>query len=149
MAIIEQAVFTSAPTHRTAGYHLVGRSPGVTEVDVRELAVWGPSHDSLLDLGPDATSVNFHPLPSGAYCVSRTVSAGFEYSGRGGHRVYTQCLILPPDVLRRFANNAFAVVRAAVAGGMLQVFDQVPEQLSSLSLQGSTAPVGKNLRANI
>ncbi len=145
MAIIEQAVFTSAPTHRAAGYQLVGRSPGVKEVDARELAVWGPSHDSLLDLGPDAVSVNFHPLPSGAYCVSRTVSAGFEYSGRGGRRVYTQCLILPPDVLRRFANNAFAVVRAAVAGGMLQVFDPTPEQLPSLTLLGSAAPVDQNV----
>ena len=54
MAMIEQAVFTSAPTHRATGYQLIGRSPGLAEDDARELAVWGPSHDSLLDLGPDA-----------------------------------------------------------------------------------------------
>ncbi|MDZ7616431.1 MAG: hypothetical protein U1E05_05460 [Patescibacteria group bacterium] len=145
MAIIEQAVFTSASTNRAAGYHLVGVSPGVAEVDARELAVWGPSHDSLLDLGPDASSISFHPLPSGAYCVSHTVAAGFEYSGRGGHRVYTQCLIVSPEVMLRFANNAFAVIRAAQAGGMVQVFDPVPEWLPSLTLIGSASPVDQNL----
>ncbi|MDY0169264.1 MAG: hypothetical protein RBS80_22160 [Thermoguttaceae bacterium] len=149
MAEIEQAVFTSARTSRAAGYHLAGRSQGVAEVDARELAVWGPSHDSLLELGPDAASVNFHPLPSGAYCISRTVSAGFEYSGRGGHRVYTQSLVVPPDALRRFANNAFAVVRAALAGGMFQVFDPVPEQLPTLTLVGGAAPVDQNLLARL
>ncbi len=149
MAMIEQAVFTSAPTHRATGYQLIGRSPGLAEDDARELAVWGPSHDSLLDLGPDAASINFHPLPSGAYCVSRTVSAGFEYSGRGGHRVYTQSLILPPEVLQRFANNAFAVVRAAMAGGMFQVFDPVPSCLPAIMLVGGATPVEQNLLARI
>lgn len=149
MANIEQAVFTSARTHRAAGYQLVGRSRGLAEDDARQLAAWGPSHDSLRDLGPDSASVNFHPLPSGAFCVSRTLPAGFEYSGRGGHRVYTQCLIVPPDVLRRFGNNAFAVVRAAVAGGMFQLFDPVPEQLPSLSLVGGAVPVDQNLLARL
>ncbi|MFW5693065.1 MAG: hypothetical protein ACOCWL_02515 [Thermoguttaceae bacterium] len=149
MANIEQAVFTSARTHRAAGYQLAGRSRGLADDDARQLAAWGPSHDSLRDVGPDAASVNFHPLPSGAFCVSRTVPAGFEYSGRGGHRVYTQCLIVPPDVLRRFANNAFAVVRAAVAGGMFQVFDPVPEQLPALSLVGGAVPVDQNLLARL
>jgi len=145
MTYVEQAVFTSARTDRSAGYQVVSQSPGASEADIRELAVWGPSHDSLLESGPEAASLNFHPLPSGAYCVSRTTPAGFEYSSRGGHRVYTQCLIVPPEVLARFANNPFALSRAALAGGALRTFDPVPETLEPLLLPGKAAPVDQNL----
>ena len=82
MTLIEQAIFTSAETDCSAGYRLVAQSPGLSGDDARELTTWCPSHDSLLDSGPDAVSFNFHPLPSGAYCASRTVPAGAEYSGR-------------------------------------------------------------------
>ena len=51
--------------------------------------------------------LNFHPLPSGAYCVSRSTPAGWERGG--GRRVFTHCLIVPPDVMGRFANNPFAL----------------------------------------
>lgn len=149
MAHVEQAVFTSAETDRSAGYQVVARSPGVCEADARELAVWGPSHDSLLELGPEALSFNFHPLPSGAFCVSRTTAAGWEYSSRGGHRVYTQCLIVPPEVLRRFANHPLALIRAALAGGMLEVYERVPRRLDSLRLAGGAAPVDQNLLARL
>jgi len=142
---VEQAVFTSAQTEHASGYQLLGRSEGVCEEDARELAVWGPSHDSLLALSADAQSYNFHALPSGAYCVSRTTSAGFEYSGRGGHRVYTQCLIVRPNLLRRFSNNPFAVVRAAMASGMLRIHQRVPAQLTTLSLVGGASAVDQEL----
>lgn len=112
MALIEQAVFTSAETDRSAGYQIVAASPGLGEADLRELAAWGPSHGSLVDPSPDGVSFNFHPLKSGRYCVSRTTSSGWEYSGRGAARVYTQCLVLPGDELARFANNPFAVLLA-------------------------------------
>lgn len=147
MAQVEQAIFTSARTDSSAGYQLVGRSPGVCEADARHLAAWGPSHDALLEVGPEAVSINFHPLPSGAYCVSRTSAAGWEYSGRGGRRVYTQCLIVPPHVLERFANNPFAVVRAAVASGAMHVFDHVPYRLDPISLLGTALPVDQELLA--
>jgi hypothetical protein len=149
MAYVEQVVFTSAETDRSAGYQVVARSPGVCEADARELAVWGPSHDSLLESGPEVASFNFHLLPSGAYCVSHTTQAGWEYSGRGGHRVYTQCLIVPRDVLARFANNPFALIRAAQAGGMLEVHEQVPSQLEPLLLAGRAAPVDQTLLARL
>jgi hypothetical protein len=149
MAHVEQAVFTSAETDRSAGYQVVAQSPGVCEADVRELAVWGPSHDSLLEWGPEAASINFHPLPSGAFCVSRTTAAGWEYSSRGGHRVYTQCLIVPPEVLRRFANHPLALMRAVLAGGMLQVYECVPRRLEPLRLAGGAAPVNQTLLARL
>lgn len=149
MAHVEQAVFTSAETDRSAGYQVVSRSPGVCAADARELTVWGPSHDSLLELGPDAVSFNFYPLPSGAFCVSRTTVAGWEYSSRGGHRVYTQCLIVPPEVFRRFANNPLAVIRAALVGGMMEVYQQVPRRLDPLQLPGGAAPVDQALLARM
>jgi len=140
MHLIEQAIFTSAETDRGCGYQVVAASGGVCDGDLRELAVWGPSHEALLDATPSAVSFNFHPLPSGAYCVSRTTPAGCEYSGRGV-RIYTQCLIVSPEVLARFANNPFALLRAALAGGGLRVYDDVPQRLEPLRLAGRAAPV--------
>ncbi len=146
---IEQVVFTSAETDRSAGYQVVATSPGVPEVDARELAVWGPSHNALLDPGRDAVSYNFHPLPSGAYGVGRTTPAGWEYSGRGGVRVYTQCLVVPPRTLARFANNPFALLRAALAAGVLRTYERVPERLAPLRLAGRAAVVDSALLARL
>ncbi|MBN2581172.1 MAG: hypothetical protein JXB10_19480 [Pirellulales bacterium] len=145
MSKLEQAIFTSAVTDRAAGYQVVARSPGVRDADARELSTWCPSHDALLESGPNAVSFNFHPLPSGAWCVSRTVPAGWEYSGRGGVRVYTHCLLVPTEVLARFANNPFAVLKAATAGGLLDVIDPLPERLPTVSLMGGAAPVDQSL----
>ena len=146
---IEQAVFTSARTVRGDGYHLVARSPGVSDDDARELAVWGPSHGALFTERDEATSINFCTLASGACCVSKTVAAGQEYSGRGGARVYTHFLLVPADVMTRFANNPFAVLRAAWAKGMLGVHDRWPDDLESFSLVGRAAAVDEGLLAQI
>ncbi len=145
MTPVEQVIYTSAVTDRGAGYQIVARSPGLHEEDARELALWCPSHDSFLDLGPEASSCNFHPLPSGAFCVSRTVPAGWEYSGRGGVRVYTHCLIVAPEVLSRFSNNPFALLKAALAGGMLEIRDPLPVRLEPVTLVGSATTVDQNL----
>jgi hypothetical protein len=145
MTPIEQVIYTSAVTDRGAGYQIVARSPGLHEEDARELAVWCPSHDSFLDLGPEAVSYNFHPLPSGAFCVSRTVPAGWEYSGRGGVRVYTHGLIIAPEVLLRFSNNPFAILKAALAGGMLEIRDPLPLRLEPITLVGGATMVDQNL----
>jgi hypothetical protein len=145
MDLIEQAIFTSAETDRSSGYQVVATSPGVSEADARELSVWGPSHDALLCSDPGAVSVNFHPLPSGAYNIGRTTLAGSEYSGRRGARVYTQCLIVSPDSLRRFANNPFALLKAASAGGSLRSYDEVPKRLKPLRLVGRAAVVDETL----
>jgi hypothetical protein len=141
MELIEQAVFTSAVTGRAAGYQLVATSPGVGEEDARELAVWGPSHDALLDVSPSGLSLNFHPLPSGAYCVSRTTPSGWEYSERGGARVYTQCFLVPPEILRRMANNPFALLKAVMANGLVRIYDEVPLRLEPFRLSGRASIV--------
>ncbi|MBN2293748.1 MAG: hypothetical protein JXM70_15075 [Pirellulales bacterium] len=149
MTDIEQAVFSSDETEKMAGYQILGTSPGLLPKDLKELTTWGPSHGSLLGSGPDASSFNFHRLPSGAYCVSRTTAAGAEYSGRGGLRVYTQNLVLPPSELARFANNPFAVLRAALAGGDLVVHDKVPRKLEPIRLLGRAAAVDSALLARL
>jgi hypothetical protein len=145
MSNVEQAIFTSAKTDRAVGYQVIAHSPGMHQPDIKELAVWCPSHDSLLEQGADAASFNFHPLPSGAYCVSRTAPAGWEYSGRGGVRVYTHCLIVPPEVLAHFANNPFAFIQAALGAGAMEIRDPIPTLLESLCIPGGATPVDQSL----
>ena len=139
--LIEQAIFTSARTARAAGYQVVAATSGISSGDLEEIAVWGPSHDSLIDHGPGATSTNFWRLQSGNYCISRTTTSGGEYSGRVGPCVYTQCLIPPLDVFLKFANNPFALVRAAMVQGALEVHQEVPRQLEAIRLAGRAVAV--------
>jgi len=141
---IEQAIFTSVQNDRRDGYQLAARSANIDSADMRELAHWGPSHDSLLETGADALSVNFHPLPSGAFCVSKTTPAGEEYSGRG-EKIYTQCLVVPAEVLLRFGNNPFSLLTAAFAQGSLRVHDRVPESLEPFRLGGKATAVDQAL----
>ncbi len=144
MNLVEQAVFTSAETNRTAGYQLVARSSGISEEDGRTLSAWGPSHGSLLDTSRHASSTNFFRLPSGNYCISRTTASGNEYSGRGT-RVYTQYLVVSAETLRHFANNPFALVRAASGSGLLTQFESVPKTLESVRLVGRAPAVDPSL----
>ncbi len=146
--LIEQAIFTSTQTERADGYQLVSQSPGLSAEDARELTVWGPSHDSLVERQGDRSSTNFFELASGAFCVSRTLLAGAEYSGRG-EVVYTQFLIVPPEVLARFANNPFAILRAATASGDLRVHERIPKALVGLRLGGRAAAVDLALLAQL
>jgi hypothetical protein len=139
MSRIEQAVFTSARTDRGAGYHIVATSPGVRKADRRELAIWGPSHDSLLKTGTNAVSFNFFPLPSGDFCISHTSPVGWEYSGRGGARIYTHCLVVPAETLLQYANHPLALARNAAATGAFDIPTEVPTALETLDLTG-TAP---------
>jgi hypothetical protein len=145
MNSIEQAIYTSAATGRATGYHIVARSPGLHDEDARELTIWCPSHDSFMDSVPEAMSYNFHPLPSGSYCISRTVPAGWEYSGRGGVRVYTHCLIVPAETLLKFSNNPFSLLKAALASGTMDIRDPLPAQLEPIVLAGGSTTVDQNL----
>jgi hypothetical protein len=145
--LIEQAIFTSAESSSGDGYRLVAKSAGVRADEAQELLTWGPSHDSLFEDGRTAMSVNFHPLASGRFCVGRSSHAGAEYSRRGGLRVYTQFLVLAADDLARFANNPFAVLRAATAQGRMQPFERIPPSLEPIRLAGKTPAVDQALLA--
>jgi hypothetical protein len=143
---IEQAIFTSALTHRARGYQLVATSPGVRQEDAQQISAWGPSHGSLCG---EAAAASFFPLPSGAACVAVSQSAGPEYSGRGGPRVYTQFLLASADLLAQFANNPLALLRAARANGVLQVRDPIPSTLETLEFSGRAEPVDEGLLAEL
>jgi hypothetical protein len=136
---VEQALFTSAQTARGDGYQLVARSRGVTEDDARALAVWGPSHGSLRENIRASGSCNYFVLPSGLHCVSRTVAAGAEYSRRGA-RIATQFFLVPPEVFSRFANSAFALLKAAVADGLVRTNDETLRDLAPITLMGKASP---------
>jgi len=143
--LVEQAIFTSARTGHGDGYQVVARSPGVTAAEAQELSAWGPSHEALIPRRDEASSVNFHRLAGGRFCISKTLAAGSEYSQRGGARIYTQCLLVAPEILERFANNPFAVLRAAWAKGALSVHNNPPAKLPAFSLVGRSAVVDEGL----
>ena len=65
------------------------------------------------------TSVNFHPLPSGRFALSRTCAGPPEYSGRGGRQLYTHFLILADAALQAAGFQPFAIYRDAIALGHL------------------------------
>jgi hypothetical protein len=141
--LVEQAIFTSLKTRRQEGYQLAATSPGVGSDVARELALWGPAHDSLILNDFGSSSVNFHPLDSGDFCISKTTASGEEYSGRGGPRIYTQMLVVPPAALLRFANNPLALIDAVTASGQLAIYEHPPLALEPIQLVGRAAVVNQ------
>jgi hypothetical protein len=124
----EQAVFTSLPRRGLEGYHLVSRSRGVGEPDGQDLTRWAPSHGALMVDGSNRISVNFHPLPSGRFALSRTCAGPPEYSGRGGQQLYTHFLIVDDAVLQAAGFQPFFLYRDAMALGYL-LYQPDPSEL--------------------
>ncbi|MEX0791772.1 MAG: hypothetical protein WD045_01450 [Pirellulaceae bacterium] len=145
--LVEQAIFTSARTSRLDGYQLVAVSPGVTDDDARELATWGPAHDSLIQDETHETSTNFHPLGPHKYCVARTMLGGAEYSGRRGRQVYTHSLIIKKRDFVRFHNNPFELLIAALAREDVRPQNSHPNDLPVLRLLPSGDPVNSRMIA--
>ncbi|HWE37809.1 MAG TPA: hypothetical protein VG406_14670 [Isosphaeraceae bacterium] len=135
----DQAVFTSLSRRGRSGYHVVARSPGVTEAEASALASWSPSHGSLIVDVENAVSVNFHPLPGGRYALSRTCEGPPEYSGRGGRQLYTHALVLDEAALRAASCQAVAIYRAAMALGAFVYRADPPALLDPLELPRSFA----------
>jgi hypothetical protein len=136
MGQVDQAIFTSARTDQRDGYHLVSRSDGISEPDALALSQWCPSHDSLISENVGTSCTSFFRLPSGASCVSVTSSAGAEYSGRRGPKIYTQCLVARAETMTQFANNPLALLRAVKAVGQLRILSNPPTRLACLDLVG-------------
>jgi hypothetical protein len=133
---IPQAIFTSLRGEQFAGYQLAAKSAEIGEDLARELTIWGPAHDSLLDELAEEPSINFHPLGPEHYCLSLTSSSGPEYSGRAGARIYTQMFVLPHAALARFDNNPLLILRTLEAAGRVMVHDELPRMLHSVPLVG-------------
>ncbi|MFO0888383.1 MAG: hypothetical protein U0790_04455 [Isosphaeraceae bacterium] len=131
---VEQAIFTSLPRRGREGYHLVGRSSSIEEVDARAITRWCPSHGGLLLDAHNRASVNFHPLPSGRFALSRSCEGPPEYSGRGGCQVYTHILILDDRALQAAGGQPFDIYRNALALGYLFHQFNPPRSLEPLEL---------------
>jgi GTPase-associated protein 1, N-terminal domain type 2 len=115
----EQAIFTSLPRRGRAGYHLVSQSRGLGAADAQALARWAPSHGALMEDSRNQTSVNFHPLPSGRFALSRTSAGPPEYSGRGGPQLYTHFLIVDEAVMQSAGFHPISIYLDAIARGYL------------------------------
>jgi hypothetical protein len=133
---VEQAIFTSLPRHGRGGYHLVSRSRGIPEGDAQAIARWAPSHGGLLLDQKNRISVNFHPLPSGRYALSRSCEGPPEYSGRGGRQVYTHILVLDEPCLAAIDWQIFEIYHNALALGLLFYQVNPPSKLESINLPG-------------
>lgn len=158
MALIEQAIYTLVrpgnstlgPNHNKSNrYGVIAASSGVDLADIEAIADWSPCAGDMIDQSPTGVSFNFHPLPSGAYCVSRSTMHGWEYGGTSPHFAYTQCLIVPRNELFSFANDPFTVLRAAVAGGIFENHHHVADQLEPLRLSGESPPVDATLLSRL
>ncbi len=144
--LIQQAIFTSVRSGRNEGYQIAASSPGISADALRELAQWGPGHDSLYSELPGPESVNFHRMENGLFCVSHTCLSGREYSGRGGQRLYTHSFLIPPELLQRFANSPFRVMESLVVSGRCSMAPTVPLELEPINLVGRAALVnGANI----
>jgi hypothetical protein len=130
----EQAIFTSLPRRGKAGYHLVARSPGVSDAEAGALTTWSPSHGALIVDDSNRSSANFHHLPSGRYALSRTCEGPGEYSGRGGRQLYTHALIVDEKKLRQADNQPFNLFRDALALGYLHYHPEPDATLRPVKL---------------
>lgn len=117
-----------------AGYHLVARSPGVSEAEASALERWCPSHGGLLVDDENAVSVNFFRLNGGRFVISRTCLGRPEFSGRGGRQVYTRALLVGPEILNRAGFRPFLIYRDALALGHLHFRPDPPMALPRVEL---------------
>jgi hypothetical protein len=138
MEAIEQLVYASGDGQPGEGSRRVVASPGLSEADVAEVLAWEPQPEAILPAGAEPTCLHFHPLPSGASAIGRTTCPARRPGARGGLKAVVQCLVVPPRTLARFANNPFALLRAAQAGGMPHELEELPCRLDALRLEGRT-----------
>ena len=61
--------------------------------------------------------------------------------GYGKQRAYTQCLILPPEVLARFGNNPFPLAKLAMERGIFQPHSPPWPRLEPVALMGGATAV--------
>lgn len=135
---VEQALFTSAQTRHARGYHLVARSPGITDEMAKALAVWSPSHDSLVENHAAAESLNYYRLNHEWAALTRSVNGESEYSNRGGLRLETNMLVFRAKQLAGYDEHPLLLADTALSLGHLRLRDQTPQQLDVIDLPHSS-----------
>ena len=131
---IEQALYTSAQTQNSQGYHVVAASPGVDNKLAQALAVWSPSQNGLTHRDVDSESLNCFPLVDEWIGLSRTVYGGAEYSDRGEFRLETNVLVMRREQLAGYDHNPLVMARVARAAGHLRLRSGIPARLNSVEL---------------
>jgi hypothetical protein len=106
---IDRAIFASLPSPLARGYRIVAASSGLTEDEQREIVQRAPSHGNLSDASPQAQGMAGLMLHSGRYGLLLSKHAGPEPSGRGGLCVWTDALLLAPQLFRRFGCDPLRV----------------------------------------
>ena len=131
---VDQAIFTSLLRQGRGGYHLVSRSRKLREEEAQAIAQWSPSHGSLLRDAYNRVSVSGFPLPGGRFALSRSCEGPGEYSGRGGHQLYTHILVVDERSLQAVSGQLFAIYHNALALGHLFHQFEPPPVLEQLQL---------------
>jgi len=111
---IAQALVTDPLTGSASGYSLVAYSPGLVRADAEQLAQQ-PLVTDYLHLLPEKRSFfAYHPLPSGAWALTRR----FIHGKRRGafNRVVVHALVLPPALLDRLADPPLTLRAHAALG---------------------------------
>lgn len=130
----DQAIFTSMLRQGKSGYHVVARSPGVSESEANALTTWSPSHGGLALDEANPVSVNFFPLPSGRYALARSREGRGEYSGRGGRQVFSRAVLFDSEYLRAVSYQPFRIYRDALSLGYLHYRQNPPSVLPRIEL---------------
>lgn len=141
MIPVQQFIFGSDFIHKTKSAHhydFLALSRKIKQADLLEIAAWSARRGDCLATGEEneaenaATenctqvgSWNFHPLPSGAYCISRTVNLPFL----SRHDCFTHGLIVPPLLLLNYANNPILLIEHLEKLGFWQAGVEVLQQL--------------------
>ena len=102
---IEQAIIDRAQDNRESSDQIIGRSPGLSIVDAREILAWH-ARGVLANEPADIPKLNFFKLASGAYVVSLTHSLAPPST----RQIRSQFFISSPGALARFANNPFSLL---------------------------------------
>ena len=95
---------------------------------------------SLIVDEKNRSSVNFHPLPSGRFALSRTCAGPPEYSGRGGRQLYTHFLIVDEATLQAAEFQPFLIYRDAAALGYFIFHHDPSESLQPVNLSHTYSP---------
>lgn len=149
MELIDQAVFLSAEGDCCEDARRIVVSEGVREADALEILAWGPTSDEVLGSDGGASGIYGHRLRSGAYVLGRTTLFGGPLGTRNGLRASTQCLILRPRTLARFAGNPFALLHGAEAAGVLRSHEELPTRLEPLAFGGRAGIVDAALLSQL
>ncbi|MDO4575924.1 MAG: hypothetical protein Q4D98_12000 [Planctomycetia bacterium] len=96
-------------------------SRDVESGDLLEIINWSAGEGDLIPDTPQAQSWNFHPLPSGCHCVSRTF--------RLGASLYTHGLLVPAKILRNYSNNAVSLITHLERQGLWRAGVEVTRQI--------------------